>query len=240
MPNKKYMKYLFRLFFVTFISTNVFSQAASYTDPAQAYLRLMLEKGGTEVVRIGSFKVTGTPYLFGEKNDGNVFTPSANTLNVQVSYNTYSQAIEIVEQGKSAPFILENRDVDSFYLKVVNQENISQPLFFVHGKYIYSKEKQFFQLVYKGSQFSLYKKYYATLGYVGTNYIQSDLRQFDLNFDYYYTNQADQKIKKLKLSSSAIQKEFKTKTGITEFFQSEEFSNNPEQALIKVFQFLNN
>lgn len=68
MPNKKYMKYLFRLFFVTFISTNVFSQAASYTDPAQAYLRLMLEKGGTEVVRIGSFKVTGTPYLFGEKN----------------------------------------------------------------------------------------------------------------------------------------------------------------------------
>jgi hypothetical protein len=66
------------------------------------------------------------------------------------------------------------------------------------------------------------------------------LRQFDLNFDYYYTNQADQKIKKLKLNSSAIQKEFKTKTGITEFFQSEEFSNNPEQALIKVFQFLNN
>lgn len=55
MPNKKYMKYLFRLFFVTFISTNVFSQAASYTDPAQAYLRLMLEKGGTEVVRIGKF-----------------------------------------------------------------------------------------------------------------------------------------------------------------------------------------
>ena len=69
----------------------------------------------------------------------------------------------------------------------------------------------------------IYKSYTSTLGTVSTNYVQSDLCQFDLLVDYYYSDNAKPGLKKLRLSSKAIKAEFKDIADLTEILNKEDF-----------------
>lgn len=219
----------------------LYAQAASYTDPAQAYLRLALEKndGGGETVRVGTYKVMGTPYLFGEQHKSSIYTKDGNATNVKLSYNTYNQQIEVYNEGQTKPIIKEWNTIDSFYIQPGKTVEFSQPLFFVGAAQIGSTEKCIFQVVSTGKKYNLYKKYKSELGYVSTNYVQSELRQFDLNFEYYYTDNQQKTAKRLKLNSNTIKKEFKAVKDITAFVEDESFTNNTEFSLIKLFLYLN-
>ena len=223
------MKKLLLFLIVCSSEYKLYAQAASYTDPAQAYLRLALEKndGGGETVRVGTYKVMGTPYLFGEQHKSSIYTKDGNATNVKLSYNTYNQQIEVYNEGHS------------FYLQPGKTVEFSQPLFFVGAAQIGSTEKCIFQVVSTGKKYNLYKKYKSELGYVSTNYVQSELRQFDLNFEYYYTDNQQKTAKRLKLNSNTIKKEFKAVKDITAYVEDESFTNNTEFSLIKLFLYLN-
>jgi hypothetical protein len=75
---------------------------------------------------------------------------------------------------------------------------------------------------------------------VSTNYIQSDLRQFTLEYNFYYTDNSTKDFKKLKLSKKKIVDEMKSKIDVSIFLDEEELDKNPEIALKKVFNALNN
>src|SRR4051794_28622105 len=84
--------------FLPVIISSAFAQALSYTDPATAYARILMEKSGEGSYRqISNYKVTGSPYLFEEKLSGNIYTPTEKALNVQLSYDTYYQVVEIYQ-----------------------------------------------------------------------------------------------------------------------------------------------
>jgi hypothetical protein len=221
------------------ISVNGSAQAAAYFDPAQAYVKLLLDKDASSTVRIGGYKVVGTPFLFGEKHIGNIFTKDGNALNIQLSYNTYTQQVDVYNAGADIAIIKELASVDSFLLKGNKGGPMENDLHFVNAATTSSTEKAFFQIVYQGSKYILYKKYKSELGYVSTNYVQSELRQFDLSFEFFYTNVATKTTKKLKLNSYSVKKEFKSQAGIDELINDEAFSNNPEFSLIQLFTVMN-
>ena len=202
-----------------FVTTVVLGQTpGAVGDNALNYNRLIKEKTGDGVYKlIGTYKVVGTSYLFGEKNQGNLFSKEANAFNVFLSYNTYNQEVE-------------------FY----SSSNPDKPLKFVYGTHLWSSEKAFFKEIYAGKRFSLYKRYKSDLGYVSSNYVQSELRQFDLLFDFFYTDSETKTIKKLKPNSSSITKEFKTIKDVSGVINTDELNANPEEALQKIFDYLNN
>ena len=94
--------------------------------------------------------------------------------------------------------------------------------------------------LFTGKRYSLYKRYKSDLGYVSTNYVQSELRQFDLLFDYFYTDTEGKGVKKLKPNVSSIIKEFKSVKDISSVLTNDAFAVNPDDALKKAFDFLNN
>lgn len=226
--------------FLLILSHSVNGQANSYIDPAQAYLRLLLEKDANSTVRIGSFKVIGSPYLFGEKHTSNFYAKEVHLNNVQISYNTYSQDIELFINGQATSLIKDAVSVDSFYILPDNKtESFTKPLFFVSNSIVFAKDKAFFQQLYSGTKYSLYKKYKSDLGYVSTNYVQSDLRQFDLIYEYYYVDVLKKEIKKIKVTESFLKKEFKSVKDLSTILQDGELNSNPEITLINLFTFLN-
>ena len=75
-----------------------------------------------------------------------------------------------------------------------------------------------------------------TLGYVSTNYVQSDLRQFDLLVDYYYSDNAKPGLKKLKAFVESDQSKFKDIADLTEILNKEDFEKNTELALKRNFR----
>lgn len=221
------------------ISNTGICQQGSYFDAAQSYNRLLIEKNSNTYFRIYNFKVIGSPYLFGEKHEGSLFAKDGTTHNIFLRYNTFNQEVEFFsKENPLKPLVKAPDGIDSFNFRQNMAEGIAEDLLFIYGLHIGATDKSFYQLLSKGGKFNLYKKYKAELGIVSTNYVQSELRQFNLNYEYFYTVTATKTIKKLKATRNAIIQEFKNVKDLSEELES--FNVNPDKALINVFIKLNN
>jgi len=219
---------------------NYFFKVDPAPDPALRHNRLLQERSGEGVLQqIGNFKVKGTPYLFGGKTKGNMYSKEAKALNIYLSYHTYDQNVGFTSTSNPDQILIkEPGDLDSFTILADGSLGIHNNARFVFGSLIGSKEKAYYQEIYSGPKFSIYKKYKSELGYVSDNYIQSELRQFDLLVDYFYTD-AEKKLKKIKPNSSIVIKEFKAVADLSGVINDDIFTNNAEEAFRKTFQYLN-
>jgi len=131
-------------------------------------------------------------------------------------------------------------ELDSFVIKRDSSSEISEDIKYVYGAAIGVPEKTYFQVIETGKRFSFYKRYKSELGIVSTNYVQAELRQFDLSFDYFYYDAQTKTLKKLKSNLSNIIKEFKSSKDITPVADPDLYSVNPEAVLRKIVDYLNN
>ncbi len=215
------------VFNISYAQTTSFS----YVDPAQAFNKLIIEKNSSTFYRIANYKVIGIPFLYGENLNGFLFKKGQQGASGTISYNTYDQAVEFTNGSKTVETI---QNVDSF--KLIRSDDLKE-LVFISGE-LYGAKDGYYQRVYVGKRYSLYKKYYSDLGVVSTNYIQSDLREFNLNYDYYYTDSSKNNFKKIKLKYSSVVKEFKDVDGVKDAVP-QNFNDNPEAELLKAFMFIN-
>jgi len=214
---------------------------SGYMDNALNYSRLIIAKTENGVYQlVGTYKVIGTPYLYGEKNKGDMFSPEAKAYNISLSYNIYNQEVSFYSTSNpDKPLVKEPGNVDSFILHSNLSLGINRQLKFIYGTHLGSSEKVYFMEIYKGNRFSIYKRYKGDLGYVSSNYIQSELRQFDLQYEYFYSDSTKPGLKKLKTNSSNIIKEFKDIKDISPVFTFDDFTKDQEAALRKAFEYLN-
>lgn len=215
------------------------SQQLSYSDPAVMYQRILLEKSGEgSYQKIGNFKVIGTSFLYGGNQRGNVYTPSEKAEDATISYDTYNQQILVMQKGQDKELAMSIRDVDSFTMNIIDKK-VDLGLKFINAQQKDPSKKFFMAVISEGPRFNLYKVYTSTMGYVSTNYIQSELRQFDLLADYYYCDNSKKGLKKIRLSEKSVKSEFKDVADLTETLNSVSLEKNPEQALSEVFKVLN-
>lgn len=214
-----------------------------HTDLAISHNRLLTEKTGEGVYKlVGPYKVIGTCYLFGEKNKGDLFSTEAKAYNIYLSYNTHKQELEFYSTSNPDKSLTKAPgEVDSFIIHQNMELGIISPLKFVYGAHIGSSDKSYFQEVFSGNRYSIYKKYKTDLGYVSTNYIQSELRQFDLDREYYYTYTDTEKksIKKIKPNAFSVIKEFKSVKDLSSVISDDAMTLSPDEAFRKAFEYLN-
>ncbi len=237
------MRYFILVIVFAFFNLYSIAQAASYSDPAAAYLKVMLEKGGEGTYQqIGSFKVIGTSYLFGDRLMGSVYAGKEKSEKVSLGYNMYNQELDIYASPTSSSSKISRSvaTIDSFVVFASQSEFLTQDLFFYRSSLLKSDLKEcFLQMVCKGNRFTLFKAYSAVFDYVSTNYIQSDLRQFSIEYNYYYLDATTQQLKKLKLSRKKMIDEFKSVKDIGPYYNNETFDLNPELSLKNIFNALN-
>lgn len=233
---------------ITSISANSNSMVSrapdsrGWTDPALNHNKLVQQQTGDGTFKqIGNFKVQGSPFLFGEHNKSNMFTQEAKAFNIFVSYNTYNQEVEFYSTSNpDKPLVREPGTVDSFTILPNTDLGISTPLNFIYASHLGSKEKVYYQEIYSGARFSLYKRYKSDLGYNTSNYAQSDLRQFDLQIDYFYIDKTSGKgLKKIKPNAATFTKEFKDVVDLSGALTADNFTTNPEPEMKKAMDLLN-
>lgn len=212
-----------------------------WTDPALNHNRLLQQQTSEGNYKlIGPYKVIGSQYLFGEHHKADMFTQEAKAYNIFISYNTYNQEVEFYSTSNpNSPLVREPGTVDSFTIHSNIELGISKNLRFIYSTALGTKEKFYYQEVYIGSQYKLYKRYKSDIGYVGTNLAQSELRQFDLQVEYYYSSPDHKGLKKIKANASAVIKEFKSVKDLSTVVTADMFTTNPEEAFSKAFAYLN-
>jgi hypothetical protein len=215
--------------------------AGAWTDPALNHNRLIQQRTGEGTYKIvGPYKVKGTPFLFGEKHKGDIFSETEKAWNITVSYNIHNQELEFYSTSNAnKALVKEPGTLDSFFIHENQALGITSKMKFIYGKLLGANDKFYYLEVYKGSRFSLYKRYKADLGYVSDNYIQSELRQFDLEYEYYYLDNDNKKFKKLKQNPTSIVKEFKDIKDLSTLMTGPEYTANPEAVLKLAFDQLN-
>jgi hypothetical protein len=219
---------------------NYFFTVDPSPDPALRHNKLLMEKTGEGMLRqIGTYKVKGTPYLYSGRNKGDMFSKDTKAYNILLSYDTYNQEVGFYSTSNPTnQLIKEPGDLDSFILHADPDMEITSNQKFVYGDLIGAKDKSYYEEIYAGPQYSIYKKYKSELGYVSDNYATSDLRQFDLNAEFYYTG-PDKKPKKIKANSYNVIKEFKGVKDLSQVINDDIFVANAEQAFRKTFEYLN-
>ena len=212
-----------------------------WTDPALNHNRLLQQRTADGVYKlIGTYKVIGTQFLYGEHLKADMFATEAKAYNIFISYNTYNQEVEFYSTSNpDKPLVKEPGEVDSFTIQQNTDLDINNPLKFIYGKHLGSNDKFYYQEVYKGDRFSLYKRYKSELGFASGNYAQNDLRQFDLTYEYFYVDNEKKSLKKLKPGFGNVVKEFKDILDLSTVVTSDEFDVNKEDALRKAFGSLN-
>ncbi len=212
-----------------------------YHDAALSRNKLLREQQGEGVYKlIGTYKVKGFSYLFAPKLNADIFSVKESASNIRITYDTYNQEIEFYSSANpTTPLVKNPGEIDSFILKQNSEAGIMKNILFIYGPLIGATEKAYFQVIAAGSRFSVYKRYKAELGYVSDNYVQSELRQFDMISDYFYYDTVTQKMKKLKLNLNNVIKEFKSIKDISSVATNDDFSADPEASIQKIIAVLN-
>lgn len=211
-----------------------------WVDPAMGHNRLIREQTGDGVYKlVGPYKVIGSSYLFGDRNKGNMYSAEATAVNIQLGYNTYNQELEFYSgENISKPLVKMPGEVDSFLFLANKSVGLTQDIRFIYGKHLGSNEKAYFQEVAAGSKGGIYKRYKADVGYVSSNYVQSELRQFDLLFDYFFYNANTKSLKKLKNNAGSLQKELGALGDVSSVLNADTYSANPDEAIRKAIQLI--
>lgn len=234
------MKKIIALLIFSGTTAGGFAQQGAYFDPAQAYNRILMERNGDNTYRrIDNYKVSGTPYLFGEKHAGNFYSSTETAKNIYLSYNSFNQQVEFYTTANpDKALIKEPGSLDSFTIRKNLELQITEDLQLIYGPLIGAKDKSYYVVVYRGPKYTLYKKYETTLEVVSTNVIDASRRKFEINYSYWYADSASKSFKALKARYNSVVKEFKSKN-LSEVFTEEDMNENPENALASVFAELN-
>lgn len=239
------MRYVLTLlFFLSALSTwaqsGIITPTAGWVDPVLNHNRLLREQTGEGAFKlIGPYRVIGTSYLFGERNKGNIYSTDATAINIQVGYNTYNQEVEFVSPSNPGkPLIKSPGEVDSFLFLANKSLGSESDMKFIYGKHLGSSEKAYFLELATGPKAGIYKRYKADVGYVSSNYVQSELRQFDLLYDYFIYNPTSKTLKKVKNNFSSLLKELKAIQDVSAVFTASAFAENPDKALAAAIQFI--
>jgi hypothetical protein len=228
------------IFFMGFIFSDAIAQQSSYFDPAQAYNRLLIEKNNGTYTRVGNFRVIGTSYLYGEKNKGDIYGTNETGNDIFLSYDTYTQNVYFFPASSPGISLTkEPSSLDSFTIKKNPEASLEDDITFVYGTMIGATDKSYYQVIVKGKKANLYKRYKAELGMVSTNYIQSELRQFNILVEYYYTDSTGKGTKKLKIAAKNLAKEFASIKDLSSFINSDDLNEFRERELVRIFQELN-
>lgn len=211
----------------------------SFVDPALAYNKVNGEKmDGVGYVNVGSFKVKGSPYIYGETLKGDVYHSGKIASGVVFKINNYSKELQVTTDVPGKYFMVSIDDLDSLVLPAVKNEFLAADIKFISSKAKDAKLKCFLEPLQKGERYTLYKSYSTELAIPSDNYVQSDLRIFDLQVQYYYAdNQNPGSLKSVKANKKGLGKTFKG-TNASEILENIDMSGNQDLALTKFFTFL--
>jgi hypothetical protein len=189
---------------------------------------------------ISPFKVQGSPYLNKDNVLGDFYSKSETAKNVSLRYEIYYQNLEFTSSAnKETVLVKEPGDLDSFILYKNEKKGVKEHLKFIYGSLIGATDQFYYTPLFRGSKYSVYKKYKSELIIPLAKASMPEMREFETNVEYWYVNEATKEIKQLKASAAAVKKEFSAIKDLSSVLKNGSMFKKTDDAMIRAFTFLN-
>jgi len=229
------MRKLSFLIFSFFLVINSFGQL----DAIGTFNRFVIETWAGQYVRIGNYKVKGSPFLFGESFPGKVRLMGSNVSQpAKVLYNLYEQK---AGPGAGGEILVTDKLVEEFTLELPEKFG-GVPLSFKHCSLFGKGDlKVYFNVLVEGPSVSFLKAYRIRLIGDPSNMMDKDLKVFEQYYEYFLINhKGSGEVEKVKLKKKDFENELSSLPGAPPVFKSNQFEYATEADFIKLVNALNN
>ena len=168
-------------------------------------------------------EVKGSPFLYKENNTKGSVVFNGTTIPVSgLNYNTYSDEVGY-KTGKDSIYVIDKRQVSSFK---------------INNDCFVKKDDEFYQALFQGDKFSLYKKYKAIVIEGAFNPIDATRAPSRLQItDEYYIDSAGT-LEKFTPSKKSLQQIFGDRASeIKSYIKKNHLSLKKDEDLIKIFEY---
>ncbi len=178
--------------------------AFAQVDPVANFNKHIVEQWTGDYVRVGQFKVKGSPYFLGEAFPGTLtYTDGKSVKSQSVLFDLHNQKVGF-RQGKDALEALNA--VESFTIVLPVKYGDKQLLFKNSAAYG-DKNNTFFNVLEDGPKFAFLKHYRTNLVADSRNMLDKEAKMFEQVFDYYIYNKEAKTLHKIKLREKDLLKE---------------------------------
>jgi hypothetical protein len=234
------MKSSVRIIIVALSSFSVFISDAQKSVYLNQYKTPKNSKPLIGYYQIGGYRVKGDPYYKEEFILGDIYSSSETAKNIYLRYDLYFQKIEFISSANPDQILVkEPGDLDSFLLYKNEKKIIVEDVRFLYASAIGATDKSYYAVLFRGTKYSLYKKYFSELVPPLDNTGRADSRLFETQKEYWYKNESTNELKKINASAAALKKEFKDIKDLSEVLKAGNMFSKTDETMTKAFVYLN-
>lgn len=206
-------------------------------DPVGQFNKHIVENWKGEYIRIGQYRVKGTPYLFGESFPGTLTFKGGVKTDTKIRYDLYNQKAGADVKNN----ILESDQVlEEFSISLPAKFGGNTLLFKSSELFGNSSLKNYFNVLEDGSKVSLLKIFKIKLVSDPSNMMDKETKIFEQYYEYYLYNKSTKELSKSKLKEKDIAKQLNDEEFVKDFITKSELDVSKETDVIKLIQGFNN
>lgn len=220
---------------ILFLTSNT---SLAQIDPVGSYNRHIASNWKGEFIRIGPFRVKGSPYLLGEAFQGNIaYNNGKSYTNTNILYDIYDQRAGVEINN----FMVEGEGlVDSFSINLPEKYGGNKLLFKSGSLFENPSIKYYFNVVSDGEKISFLKVYRNKLIPDPFNNLDKELRVFQQYFEYYLFNKKTKTLSNIKLRKKDIAKALADDQFMKNYLSIKEVDFTKELEIIELIDNYNN
>jgi hypothetical protein len=202
-------------------------------DPVGQFNRHIVENWKDEYIRIGQYKVRGTPYLFGESFPGTLTFKGGSKSNTNILYDLYNQKAGADVKNN----ILESGlELDEFTIMLPAKFGGNTLLFKSTAAFGNASLKNYFNVLEDGARLSFLKLFRIKLLSDPSNMMDKEQKIFEQYYEYYLYNKASKELTKIKLREKDFNKQLGDDLFVKDFIAKGNLDVSLEINAVKLVQ----
>lgn len=207
------------------------------TNTVGEFNKFIAQNWAGEYIRIGQYKVKGSPYLLGESFPGTLTYKGGAKSDTKILYDLYNQRAGADVKNS---ILQSDQVVEEFSISLPAKFGGNTLLFKSTEAYGNGSLKNYFNVLVEGSKTSFLKVFKIKLISDPSNMMDKEQKVFEQYYEYYLYNNSTKELSKIKLKEKDIAKQLGDEEFVKNFIAKGSLDVSNEVDVIKLIQGYNN
>lgn len=205
----------------------------SQTNSVGEFNKFIAQNWAGDYVRIGQYKVKGTPYLLGESFPGTITYRGGTKADAKILYDLYTQKAGEDVRNTIAE---ATQPVEQFTILLPEKFGEEKLLFQSSDMFGNESLKVYFNVLEDGSKASLLKVFKIKLVSDPVNMMDKEQKLFEQYYEYYLYNKTTKELAKIKLKAKDFSKQLGDDNFVKTFIDNGDLDVSNEKHAIKLIK----